>query len=153
MTQSENTADSGLIIVYDGHCNLCNRSLQFVLRHSARGQFTFISFQSEQGQVICDHFGIEFDESTSMLVIEAGELHTESRAWQKILGRLSLRYRILALLMRILPTGLNDRVYRFIGARRYRWFGRSAECRLIDPTTIPESDAIQKQLQSSSNRE
>ena len=136
------------IIVYDGLCNMCNRSLRFIQKHDFRDQFTYIPFQSAQGQLICGHFDIEFTESTSLLLIENRELFSGSIAWQKILGRLSFGYRLLSFVMRVIPAILSDKVYEFVGSRRYRWFGKSLSCQLVEQTPLPATTAIEKQLQS-----
>ena len=150
MDQKSEIADSSSIIVYDGHCNLCNRSLQFVLNHDSGNRFVYIPFQSPQGRTICERFGIEFTESTSMLLLEDRQLYMRSRAWQKILGRLSLGYRLASFVIRVLPTSLCDRAYDFIGDRRYRWFGTSSSCRLVEQKPLPEMNTIEKRLPSNS---
>ena len=148
MNETHDTPVADAIIVYDGHCNLCNRSLQFVLKHDRLGTFAYIPFQSLQGQAISKRFDIEFDESTSMLLLEDRQLFTASQAWQRILRRLSLRFRLLSGLIRILPTSCCDWVYRYIGNRRYRWFGNTETCRLVERRPLPEIIDLEKRLPS-----
>ena len=148
MTDHHDTETAKPIIVYDGICKMCNRSLQFVLNNDSSDQFVYIPFQSEQGQLICDHFDIEFTESTSLLLIEQHQLLTRSLAWQRILSRLSPGYKLLSLITRIVPKALNDRLYDYIGRNRYRWFGKSMNCSLAAPNPVPDLDQLGKRLKS-----
>ena len=148
MTDHRDTEAEKPIIVYDGICKMCNRSLQFVLNNDPRDQFVYIPFQSEQGQFICDHFNIEFTESTSLLLIEHHQLLTRSLAWERILKRLSRGYKLLSIIIRIVPTALNDSLYDYIGRNRYRWFGKSLNCSLATVNAMPDLDQLGKQLKS-----
>jgi len=150
MTDHHDTEPGKPIIVYDGICKMCNRSLQFVLSNDSSDQFVYIPFQTEQGQLICDHFDIEFTESTSLLLIEYNQILTRSLAWERILSRLSPGYKLLSLVIRIIPTALNDRLYDYIGRNRYRWFGKSMTCSLATPNPVPDLDQLGKRLNSNS---
>ena len=150
---TDDPASTAPIIVYDGVCRMCNRSLQFILARARPKQFIYIPFQSAQGEAICAHFDIVFDESTSVLLISDSQLFSKTRAWQQILQQLSFRYRVLAFLMRIIPGFIGDRIYDFIGRNRYRWFGRTPSCCLVEPSVLPPVDSLQKRLEPIANKQ
>ncbi len=132
---------------------MCNHSLQFILARARQKQFIYIPFQSAQGEAICAHFDIVFDESTSVLLISDSQLFSKTRAWQKILQQLSFRYRLLAFFMRIIPSFISDRIYDFIGRNRYRWFGKTPSCCLVETTDLPPIESIQKRLEPIANKQ
>lgn len=122
------------VVLFDGICNLCHRSVQFILHHDKAQRFVFASQQSEVGQQLLRQYGVPTEAALadSLVVIEGGQVWLESDAALHILYRLGGVWRIPALL-RWVPKGLRDWVYRLIAKNRYRLFGRLERCMVPTP--------------------
>lgn len=117
------------MVLFDGVCNLCNGTVQFILRHDPQGQFRFASQQSEAGQRLLARHGISASNALadSVVVIEGDRVWLESDAALHILHRLGRGWGVLYLL-RWLPKPLRDAVYRWVARHRYRIFGKREAC-------------------------
>jgi predicted DCC family thiol-disulfide oxidoreductase YuxK len=116
------------IILFDGVCNLCERSVQFVIRNDRDARFRFASLQSPAAQRILAEFQYVEDELSSVLLIDNGQLYRKSRAALRIARQLDGAWPVLYYLFFWIPSFVSDVVYDFIGNRRYRWFGTKDEC-------------------------
>lgn len=115
------------ILFYDGVCNFCNASVRFVLKHERAPEFRFAALQSQSAQALLRPLGVASDDLGSMLVLVNGTLLRESDAVLYVASRLRPPWSWLTLLS-FVPRPIRDAVYRAVGARRYRWWGRSAVC-------------------------
>lgn len=125
-------ADQAPIILFDGHCNLCNASVQFVIRRDRRGLFKFAALQTEAGRRLVAESGggeIVFD---SVLLIERGNVYQRSGAALRIARRLDGLWPVLFVFI-LVPPPLRDLVYNWIARNRYRWFGRREACMIPEP--------------------
>lgn len=122
------------VVLFDGVCNLCSASVQFIIDRDPRAQFRFASLQSSTAKALLAELGASVPEGDpeSVLLIEEGELFTRSEAALRIARRLRGPAR-LAVMLRLLPHGLRDRGYRWVARNRYRWFGKAESCRLPTP--------------------
>lgn len=121
------------MVLFDGVCNLCNGTVQFILRHDPQGQFCFASQQSEVGQRLLAQHGIPASNAlaNSLVVIEGDRVWLESDAVLHILHRLGRVWSVLYLL-RWLPKPLRDAAYRWLAHNRYHIFGKREAC-LVPP--------------------
>ena len=125
------------ILFYDGVCGLCDRAVQFVLRHDTEGRFRFAAVQSDYARPVLARYGRDpRDLDTMYLLLGPGTPHEQllakSDAILAILRQLDGAWRLLAAAC-VLPRTLRDRAYDFIARHRYRWFGRYDQCRLPRP--------------------
>ena len=120
------------VLLFDGVCNLCNGSVQFILRRDPEARFRFASLQSAVGQRYLDELRIGRQALDSMILIEGGRWFRESDAALRIARLLPGPWKMLGL-FRLLPRPLRDRLYRFIARNRYRWFGKRESCWLPTP--------------------
>ncbi|MEW6361903.1 MAG: DCC1-like thiol-disulfide oxidoreductase family protein [Acidobacteriota bacterium] len=125
------------IILFDGECNFCNFWVNFIIRHDKTEQFHFAGIKSEIGSdLLSQHANGGIDISNlpdSVILLENGQIYTESKAALKILRRLS-NFWPLYYLFSLIPGFILDPVYRFIAAHRYRLFGRNNECLVPTPS-------------------
>lgn len=121
------------LILFDGVCNLCERSVRFVIRNDSANLFRFAALQSDVGASLLREHQYAHDELSSMLVIVDGTLYRESRAALEIAKRLDPPWPLFYYLFVWIPAFMADFVYRFIGKRRYRWFGKKQACWIPDP--------------------
>lgn len=124
------------LVLYDGVCGLCNRSVRFLLRHDRGRRLEFAALQSPIAAEILARHGGPADLSTMALVENLGRseerLVLRSQAALEILAAVGGLWRIVSWL-RVIPRPLRDAVYRWVGRHRYRWFGRSEQCELPVP--------------------
>jgi predicted DCC family thiol-disulfide oxidoreductase YuxK len=124
--------DDRPLIVFDGECVLCSGFARFVAKRDPSGQFRFTAAQSELGQALYRHYGFDPDEPETSLLIDGGRLYGKSKAFAKIVGRLSGPWRCGWLVLG-LPRPIRDWVYDCIASSRYRVLGRRSACVTPDP--------------------
>lgn len=119
------------VLLYDGVCGLCNRAVQFVLRHDRSARFRFASLQSAYATAILQRHGIDFDDLDTVYLVAAGQPPlARSDAAISILRELGGFWTIIAAALRILPKWLRDWGYNVVARHRYRIFGRYESCPL-----------------------
>jgi len=122
----------GAVILFDGRCGLCDRTVQFVLARDRRGAFRFAALESRAGRELREGLGPSGELPDSVLLLEGGALYRESAAVLRIARGLGRPWSWAAVL-RVLPWGLRDGLYRFVARRRRRWFGEREACRRPRP--------------------
>jgi predicted DCC family thiol-disulfide oxidoreductase YuxK len=120
------------LLLFDGVCNLCNGSVQFIIRRDPEGRFRFASLQSAAGQRYLDELRIDRQALDSMILVEGDRWSRESDAALRVARILGGPWRILGVFW-LVPRPLRDRVYRLIARNRYRWFGKRESCWLPAP--------------------
>lgn len=124
---------SNATILFDGVCNLCNSSVQFVLKRDRAAYFKFAALQSGKGQELLQQVGYGAKRPDSIVLITPeGKAHTESDAAIRIAARLGAFWPVLQIFL-VVPAFLRDAVYRYVARNRYRWFGKTDECMLPRP--------------------
>jgi predicted DCC family thiol-disulfide oxidoreductase YuxK len=122
----DNTTDK-TIILFDGVCNLCNSSVQFVIRHDKKNHFLFAALQSEIGKKLLKKYGIDFEKTDSFILIENNKAHIKSSAALRITKHLNRLYPLLYSFL-IVPPFIRNGVYNYIAKNRYKWFGKTESC-------------------------
>ena len=120
------------ILLFDGVCNLCNRSIQFVIERDPEAVFRFAPLQSDVGEELLAECGLPADHMDSVILVENGDYYTKSDAALRTAKHLGGVYWLLWPL-RVFPRRLRNAVYNFIAARRYRWFGKRDQCMMPTP--------------------
>jgi len=115
------------IVVFDGVCILCNKTVQWIIRNDSKSKFRFASLQSETGQLLLKEHGFSSDSFKSILYITDNSVYLKSTAVLHILRGLDGGFQILYSLI-IIPRIFRDMVYDFIANRRYQWFGKRDSC-------------------------
>jgi predicted DCC family thiol-disulfide oxidoreductase YuxK len=116
------------IILFDGVCNLCNSSVQFVIKRDPDGCFKFASLQSEVGQSLLEQHGFN-KEIDSFFLIENQRIYSKSSAALRVCRNLNGFWKVLSIL-RILPPSFRDFFYDIVARNRYKWFGKKESCML-----------------------
>ena len=124
----------GPVVLFDGVCNLCNGSVQFIIDRDRAGVFRFAPLQSDLAATMLASLGHAHDRETldSVLLVEEGRVYERSDAALRIARRLSFPWSLVSLSL-VVPRFLRDGVYRVVAKNRYRWFGQAAECRVPTP--------------------
>lgn len=115
------------IILFDGVCNFCDASVNFVIRHDPSAFFRFAPLQSPAGQEILKKLGLSTTDLDTMVLVEDERFFTRSTAALRIARRLSGLWPLLFAFM-IVPRILRDGVYGLIAKYRYRWWGKKDSC-------------------------
>jgi predicted DCC family thiol-disulfide oxidoreductase YuxK len=123
--------DSKAIILFDGVCNLCNSSVQFIIKHDKDAYFNFASLQSDFGGELKKAKQIP-DHVDSIILVENGKVYMQSSAILRIARNLDGVWKLTAAAL-IIPRPIRDMVYRYVAKNRYRWFGKQNQCMLPSP--------------------
>jgi predicted DCC family thiol-disulfide oxidoreductase YuxK len=121
------------ILLFDGHCSLCNGAVDFVMRRDAKKRIRFAAMQSPVGQRVLKHYGYPSTFLDSLILVEKGKVYLGSTAALRVARHLRRGWPLLYPLI-ILPKGIRDSIYQWIGANRYAWFGRRESCRMPTPS-------------------
>ena len=117
------------IVLFDGVCNLCAASIQFIIKRDRTDYFSFCSMQSQTGQALLREQGIDPKAMDTFVVIDNGRSFTKSTAALYVATRLKGLWPILFVFY-LLPRWLRDCCYDVIASNRYRWFGKTDYCML-----------------------
>lgn len=133
----------GAIVLFDGVCNFCDASVNFVIEHDREGYFKFAPLQSEEGQLLSAEHGLSPETGEkpdrddlipidSVILVEDGKAYTYSTAALRIARRLGKPWSWLYAFI-LVPKPLRDLFYRLFARYRYRMFGRKDECMIPTP--------------------
>ncbi|WP_116127859.1 thiol-disulfide oxidoreductase DCC family protein [Lewinella sp. IMCC34183] len=124
------------ILFFDGVCNLCNGSIQFILKHDHRGELRFASLQSDVAKELLPPFGIDPDALNTVVLYHNGQVYTQSNAVLRTLKLMGGAWSYLYGLG-LVPQELRNLVYEIISDNRYAWFGKQEACMLPRPEWEP----------------
>lgn len=125
--------DAGEVFtVMDAHCALCARGAAWIARHDKAHEFMIVPMQSDAGAALFSHYGLDPDDPASWLYVENGNAYSSLDALIRVGARLGGVWKGLALL-RILPSPIQDALYRWVARNRYRMFGTTDLCNMPNP--------------------
>ncbi|MGA9226564.1 MAG: thiol-disulfide oxidoreductase DCC family protein [Mesobacillus sp.] len=119
------------VILFDGVCNFCDASVQFILNRDPEGIFQFASLQSEAGQNLVKKHNVPADVD-SMILIEDDKVYYKSTAALRVSRHLQGAWKMLYGFI-IIPSPIRNIVYDLIAKNRYKWFGQKESCMLPPP--------------------
>lgn len=117
------------ILLFDGHCSLCNAAVDFVWKREVKNELRFAALQSEAGKRVLEHFGLPSTYTDTLILIEKGKIYFGSTAALLVARKLRRGWPLLYPLI-LLPEQIRDRIYQWISANRYAWFGKKDSCRM-----------------------
>ncbi len=112
------------ILLFDGECNLCNRTVQFIIKRDKKGQFVFASLQSDTGKFLLEKYNVNVIGLETFVLIKNDMAYLRSDATMEVLKGIDGFWKLLYA-FKIIPTFIRDGVYKFIAKRRYRLFGKT----------------------------
>jgi predicted DCC family thiol-disulfide oxidoreductase YuxK len=127
------------IILFDGVCNLCTWSVQFILKRDHHGYFKFASMQSACGRKLMEEHGVASEAMDTFILIQGPRCLTQSDAAIEVAKHLS-GYGTLLRVLSVIPKPVRDRGYAMIANNRYRWFGKQDTC------MMPSRDVLDRFL-------
>jgi predicted DCC family thiol-disulfide oxidoreductase YuxK len=120
------------VVLFDGVCNFCNASVNFIIRRDPKGEFRFAPLQSEVGKKYLEKFHLSTTDLDTMVLVEGERVFTRSTAGLRIARRLTGLWPLFSAFL-IVPKFLRDAVYRVIAKNRYRWWGKRDACMVPSP--------------------
>ena len=120
------------VLLFDGVCNLCSRSVGFIIRNDRDARFRFATLQSPIAEQLLLAASAPTPLPESMIVIDAGRCYTRSDAAIRLARRLPFPWPLLGI-FRVVPRPLRDALYRLIAQNRYAWFGKHDACMVPTP--------------------
>jgi len=120
------------IILFDGVCNLCNGSVQFVIQRDPKGRFNFAALQSDAAKQLLKDYQLPVSDLYSIILIKKGKVYQRSSAALEIARGLSGLWPLLYVFV-VIPRFIRDGIYNWIAKNRYRWFGQKEECMIPTP--------------------
>lgn len=120
------------IILFDGVCNLCNSSVNFIIDRDKSNQFKFASLQSEAGKSFLRSFNIENVKLETLFFLYGNKCYDQSTAVLKVVKYFPGLWKLFYIFI-IIPKPLRDFFYKIIAKNRYKWFGKKDSCRVPTP--------------------
>lgn len=118
------------IILFDGVCNLCDATVQFLIKHDKKDIFRFVALQSALGQEITQYIGVDTSKTDSIILYEPGKAYYyKAQAALEIASEIGGFYSLLSV-FKVLPNGFNNAVYDYVARNRYKWYGKKDACML-----------------------
>ena len=132
MANQESIANTPKIILFDGVCNLCNGSVQFVIQRDSNKVFRYAALQSDFAKKLLESLNQPAPDIESVILVDGNSVYYRSDAALRIAKRLSGAWPMLSIFL-IVPRFIRDAVYNFIGRNRYMWFGKQESCMIPTP--------------------
>ncbi|MDQ3320944.1 MAG: thiol-disulfide oxidoreductase DCC family protein [Acidobacteriota bacterium] len=120
------------IILFDGVCNFCNGSVNFIIERDPEKHFKFAPLQSEVGEKLLRDNGVDKIETDSVVLIEDGKVYTRTTAALRIARKLS-GYWSWFYGFTVVPSFIRDVFYKLFAKYRYKMFGKQEACMLPSP--------------------
>ena len=121
------------IVLFDGVCNLCNRTIQRIIKRDDNDIFSFAALQSEVGKKLVAERNIDTSKVDSVILIEPGTAYYIKSDAALQIGRHLKGYRTISNVLNLIPSALRNIVYDFVARNRYKWYGRQDQCMVPTP--------------------
>ncbi|MGV3464337.1 MAG: thiol-disulfide oxidoreductase DCC family protein [Heyndrickxia sp.] len=114
------------IILFDGVCNFCSQSVQFIIKRDPSHVFHFASLQSDVGRKLLNEYGLE-ENIQSVVYISDEKAYEKSDAALQICRKLNGLWKVLSIFY-FVPRPIRNVIYDYIAKNRYKWFGKMESC-------------------------
>src|SRR5690606_27088641 len=115
------------IVMFDGICNFCNDSVNFIIKRNADAVFKFTPLQSDIAKELLSSFRMNTVDCDLIVLYEEGNIYVRSTAALRIIKRMNGFWKLLYVFI-IVPPFIRDIVYNLVAKNRYRWFGKKDQC-------------------------
>jgi len=121
------------LLLFDGVCNLCNSSVQYIIKHDKKNIFMFSTLQSDTSQKIIKEYKIDINKTDSIILYSPKKgIDYKSTAALKIAYHLGFPNNLMSVFL-IIPSPIRNWVYDYIAKNRYKWFGKRETCMIPPP--------------------
>ena len=127
-----NESEKSAVVLFDGVCNFCNSSINFIIEHDKKNYFKFAPLQSEIAQKLLKENNLDSPDIDSVILIEDGTVFTHSTAALKIARGLGGIWSVGYVFI-VIPKFIRDFFYKLFAKNRYRLFGKKDACMMPTP--------------------
>ena len=120
------------IVLFDGVCNFCNSSVNFIIDHDKNNRFKFAALQTEAGQELLKKFDLPTKNFDSFILVDGDKCYKKSSAALRVVKEFPGLWKLLYAFI-IIPPFVRNIFYNIISKNRYKWFGKRDECRMPTP--------------------
>lgn len=120
------------VILFDGVCNFCNSSVNFIIDNDIKNTFKFASLQSEYGRKLLKKFNLPVDSFSTLILTDGNSFYTRSTAALLISKHLKFPHNLYYVFI-IVPPFIRNLFYNIVARNRYKWFGKKDACRIPKP--------------------
>lgn len=117
------------IIFFDGVCNVCDKTVDFILNHDKKNKFFYSSLQSDFSEKFFksknENLNLE-----SIVVFSDDKFLYKSKGIIYILKNIGGYPRIIGFLLGIFPKFISDYFYSLFAKYRYKLFGKMDICKI-----------------------
>ena len=121
------------VILFDGVCNFCDASVNFIIDHDPKRHFKFTAQQLDAGQEILRKNGLDPAKLDTLVLSEDGKIYTRSTAALRIAKKLSGGWKLFYVFI-LIPRPIRDVFYNLFAQYRYKLFGKKEACRVPTAT-------------------
>ena len=133
--RSSSAESDAPVVLFDGVCNLCDAMVQELIKKDTNDVFRFVALQSELGQKITKHIGVDTSKVDSIIFYEPGHAYyVKADAAIQIAKSIGGVYSLLSMFS-VFPAWLKNGAYDFVARNRYQWYGKKKECMIPSPET------------------
>ncbi|GAE28463.1 hypothetical protein JCM9140_4701 [Halalkalibacter wakoensis JCM 9140] len=119
------------IILFDGACNFCDKSVQFIITRDPDAFFSFASLQSDIGKQLAKNYSVP-EKTNSLILLDGKQYYVKATAVFRICEKLSWPWKAFTC-FRILPLFISNFLYDTLAKNRYRLFGKRESCMIPAP--------------------
>lgn len=120
------------LVLFDGVCNFCNASVNFMISQDKNARLRFLPMQSKLGKQLLEKYELPISDFNSFILIDKGKAYQSSSASLKVLKILPWYWQWTQLFW-VIPKPLRDALYNVIARNRYKWFGKKEQCMIPTP--------------------
>lgn len=121
------------LILFDGVCNLCSSSVQYVIERDHKNKYVFAALQSDIGKEIIEKYKIDPSKTDSILLYRKDKgVVSKSTAALLIAKHLGFPTNLLYVFL-IVPAIIRNMVYDYVAKNRYKWYGKKESCWIPTP--------------------
>jgi predicted DCC family thiol-disulfide oxidoreductase YuxK len=120
------------IVLFDGVCNFCNSSVNFIMDRDKKNIFKFAALQSEAGEKLQRKFSLDPKVLSSLILIEDDKYYTKTTAALRVAKKLGFPWNLVYIFI-FIPPAIRNIAYNIIAKYRYKWFGKKESCRIPSP--------------------
>lgn len=124
--------DNNPVVFFDGVCNFCNASVNFIIDRDKRNRFRFAALQSDYAHQQLTALGVDPTKMDTVVLLQNGRLYQCSTAALRIAKQLDGLWPLWYVFI-IVPPFIRNFFYDIVARNRYRWFGKRDTCRMPTP--------------------
>jgi predicted DCC family thiol-disulfide oxidoreductase YuxK len=117
------------VVLFDGVCNFCNGTINFLIRQDRKKVLRFAALQSAAAQTLLSRYGLPQQDFNSFVFLHRGKVYQRSAAALKLASHLPWFWQWTQVFW-LVPPFIRDGLYTLIAKNRYRWFGKKEACRV-----------------------